>query len=36
MLRSNLPPEKLVHHQVEIGGQIRVACCRSPGTGAHH
>jgi hypothetical protein len=34
--RPNLPPNQPVHHQVQIGGKIRLACGRSRRIGAHH
>ena len=34
--RPNLPPQQPVHHQVQIGGEIRLACGRSRRIGAHH
>jgi hypothetical protein len=35
-LRPTLPPKQSLEHQVELGGQIRLACGSGPGTGAHH
>jgi len=36
MQRPNLPPQQPVHHQIQIGGQIRLACGRSRRIGADH
>jgi hypothetical protein len=34
--RPNLPPQQSVYHQVQIGGQIRLACGRGRRIGADH
>jgi hypothetical protein len=34
--RPNLPPQQPAHYQVQIGGEIRLACGRSRRIGAHH
>jgi len=34
--RPNLPPQQPAHHQVQIGGQIRLACGRGRRIGADH
>ena len=36
MQRPNLPPQQLAHHQVQIGGQIGLACGRGRRIGADH
>jgi hypothetical protein len=36
MQRPNLPPQQPVHHQVQIGGEIRLACGRGRRIGANH
>lgn len=36
MQRPNLPPQQPAHHQVQIGGQIRLACGRGRRIGADH
>jgi hypothetical protein len=34
--RPTLPPQQYAEYQVELGGEIRLACGRRPGIGAHH
>ena len=34
--RPTLPPQQCAEYQVEFGGEIRLACGRRPGIGAHH
>ncbi len=36
MQRPNLPPQQPIDHQVEIGGEIRLACGRGRRIGANH
>lgn len=36
MQRPNLPPQQPAHHQIQIGGQIRLACGRGRRIGADH
>ena len=35
-LHPALPPQQSAEYQVEIGGEIRLACGRGPGIGAYH